>query len=41
MSQTGRMVLVELLLLTFASVSYFAFARLSRRVLAWMPGMDG
>jgi hypothetical protein len=38
MSQTRRMVLVELLPLAYASVSYFAFARLSRRMLAWMPG---
>jgi hypothetical protein len=41
MSQTGRMVLVELLLLAYASVSYFVFARLSRRLLTWVPGMDG
>jgi hypothetical protein len=41
MSQTGRLVLVELLLPAYASVSCFAFARLSRRMLAWMPEMDG
>jgi hypothetical protein len=41
MSQTGRMVLVKLLLLAYVSVSYFAFARLSWRMLAWMPITDG
>jgi ABC-type nitrate/sulfonate/bicarbonate transport system permease component len=41
MSQTGRMALVGLLLLAFASVSHFAFERLSRRMLAWMPGRNG
>jgi ABC-type nitrate/sulfonate/bicarbonate transport system permease component len=40
MSQTGRSALVGLLLLAYASMSYFSFARLSRRMLAWMPGMD-
>jgi ABC-type nitrate/sulfonate/bicarbonate transport system permease component len=41
MSQTGRMALVGLLLLAYASVGYFMFARLSRRMLAQMPGRDG
>jgi sulfonate transport system permease protein len=40
MSQTGRMALVGLLLLAYASISYFVFARLSRRVLVWMPGRE-
>jgi len=41
MSQTGRMALVGLLLLAYASVGYFMFARLSRRMLAQMSGRDG
>jgi ABC-type nitrate/sulfonate/bicarbonate transport system permease component len=40
MSQTGRMALVALLLVFYASVSFFAFRRLSRRLLAWMPNKD-
>jgi sulfonate transport system permease protein len=36
MSQTGRMALVALLLLFYASVSYFVCNRISRRLLAWM-----
>ena len=37
MSQTGRMALVALLLLFYASLSYFLCNRISRRLLAWMP----
>jgi sulfonate transport system permease protein len=37
MSQTGRMALVALLLILFASLSYLACNRLARRMLAWMP----
>ena len=37
MSQTGRMALVALLLLFYASLSYFLCDRISRRLLAWMP----
>jgi sulfonate transport system permease protein len=37
MSQTGRMALVALLLLLFASLSYFLCNRLARRLLDWMP----
>jgi hypothetical protein len=34
MSRTGRMALVGLLLLAYASVGYFMFARLAPRMLA-------
>ncbi len=37
MSQTGRMALVALVLIFFASLSYIVFGRLSARLLAWMP----
>jgi sulfonate transport system permease protein len=40
MSQTGRMALVSVLLIGYASISYVIFARLSKRQLAWMPGRD-
>jgi sulfonate transport system permease protein len=37
MSQTGRMALVALLLIFYASLTYFVCTRISRRLLAWMP----
>jgi sulfonate transport system permease protein len=37
MSQTGRMALVAILLLVYASLSYFLCNKISRRMLAWMP----
>lgn len=40
MSQTGRMALVALLLIVYASLSYMVFQRLAERLLAWMPGQD-
>jgi sulfonate transport system permease protein len=40
MSQTGRMALVAVLLIVYASFSYVIFAWLSRRLLAWMPGRN-
>ena len=38
MSQTGRMALVTLLLVVYASLSYALFRRVSARLLRWMPG---
>jgi sulfonate transport system permease protein len=38
MSQTGRMALVTVLLVLYASLSYAVFHRLVERALAWMPG---
>jgi ABC-type nitrate/sulfonate/bicarbonate transport system permease component len=37
MSQTGRMALVAILLLVYASLSYFLCNKISKRMLAWMP----
>jgi sulfonate transport system permease protein len=37
MSQTGRMALVALLLIVYASATYFVCNRVARRLLAWMP----
>jgi sulfonate transport system permease protein len=38
MSQTGRMALVTILLIAYASISYAVFRRIAARALAWMPG---
>jgi sulfonate transport system permease protein len=37
MSQTGRMALVAILLLIYASLSYLLCNKISKRMLAWMP----
>lgn len=37
MSQTGRMALVTVLLVVYASLSYAIFRRISHHVLRWMP----